>query len=126
MAVESRQIYCQYIVDLCNHPLNFYEMKKPDAKAEGSNPLCGDRITVFVKIKNKKIKEISFQGAGCAISKAAASIATEMAKGKTASAVKKISDAQIIRALGIPISPARMKCALLGMSAVRAALEKAR
>ena len=77
-------MYRQYIIDLYNHPLNFYEMKKPTGKATKSNPLCGDTITVFVREKKGKIEEISFKGIGCAISKAAASIATDLAKGKSA------------------------------------------
>ncbi len=121
--MPSSDLYRQYIIDLYRNPLNNYEMKGATAKAAGSNPLCGDAITVFVRERKGIIGEISFQGTGCAISQAAASLATEMAKGKAKKEILAITDEDMIKELGIEVSYARRKCALLALETMRKALK---
>ena len=124
MPQPSSDIYREFILDLYRNPLNNSAMDRPAAKATLSNPLCGDTVTVYFQIgKNGKITKATFQGIGCAISSAASSIATEMVKGKTATQVLAIKDDEIIARLQIPISPARAKCALLCLNAMREALK---
>ena len=86
-----------------------------------TNPLCGDEITMSLLIDNEIVKDVRFQGKGCAISQASASILTEEIKGKTLAEVRAIDRQHILENLGIPISPARIKCALLGLKTLKGA-----
>jgi len=88
MGDELNELYQEVILDHSRKPRNFRTLPDADLTAEGNNPLCGDHFTVFVKLENDVIKEITFQGAGCAISKAAASIMTDQLKGKTVEQAK--------------------------------------
>ena len=81
--MELSEIYQELIIDHGTNPRNYCFLKKASHCAEGHNPLCGDKVKVFMRIEKDIIKEISFQGAGCAISTASASIMTEMLQGKT-------------------------------------------
>ena len=80
---ELRELYQQVILDHNKSPRNFKKLETANHYAEGFNPLCGDRIDVYVKLKDDKIEDISFIGSGCAISKASASVMSTMVKGKT-------------------------------------------
>ena len=80
---ELRDLYQEVILDHSKRPRNFRTMADPDSRAEGYNPLCGDRETVFVDMDGDVVKDVSFQGAGCAISTASASMMTESVKGRT-------------------------------------------
>src|SRR5664279_2707894 len=82
MDSELRELYQQVILDHNKSPRNFRKLENANYEAEGYNPLCGDRIDVFVLLENDIVKDISFQGSGCAISKASASLMTSMLKGK--------------------------------------------
>ena len=80
---ELQSLYQEVILDHNKKPRNYKVMDKPDAFVEGYNPLCGDRYTIYVKMDGDVIQEITFQGSGCAISKASASVMSTMMKGKT-------------------------------------------
>lgn len=117
-------MYREIIIDHYKNPRNFGTVKKPTAAAEKRNTLCGDVIKISLKIDKKgRIKEIKFEGAGCSISRAGGSILTEKVKGKTLAQVKKYSDQQFIADMGVPIMPARKRCALLALEALRQALK---
>ncbi|GAB4293739.1 MAG: SUF system NifU family Fe-S cluster assembly protein [Ignavibacteriaceae bacterium] len=83
MDQELRELYQQVILDHNKSPRNFRRMENPDSQAEGYNPLCGDHFHIYLQFENDKIKDISFDGAGCAISKASASLMSSVIKGKT-------------------------------------------
>lgn len=80
---ELDALYQEVILDHCKHPRNFHPLEGADRNAEGYNPLCGDKVKIYLKLENGRISDISFQGSGCAISTASASILTETLKGKT-------------------------------------------
>jgi nitrogen fixation NifU-like protein len=123
--MASSDMYKENILDLYRHPLNKRELKSPTAKATKNNPLCGDAITIYLREKAGKIEEVSFQGTGCAISQAAASLATELVKGKTRKEALAITDEDMLGELGIEVSYARRACALLALNVVRKALAEA-
>lgn len=112
-------LYREQILDHSRHPRNFGEIDEADFSYEDSNPLCGDKIRIDVKVDDGKIADIKFSGRGCAISQAAASILTEMVIGLELDQVKDISAQDMIDELGISISPARVKCALLGLKVLK-------
>ncbi len=112
-------LYREQILDHSRHPRNFGEIEDADFTYEDSNPLCGDKIRIDVRVDDGKIADIKFSGRGCAISQAAASILTEMVMGLELDDVKDISAQDMIDELGISISPARVKCALLGLKVLK-------
>ncbi len=81
---DLKDLYQEVIVDHNRSPRNFGPMDNPDRKLEGFNPLCGDRLTLYLKMTDEQISDISFDGSGCAISVASASMMTDAMKGKTA------------------------------------------
>ena len=113
------EIYKENILDHYKHPRNKQEMKNHTHKHTEHNPLCGDKITLFVKIEEGEVVDISFTGDGCAISQASASLLTEFVQGRSVAEVKEVNEDTIYELLGIPISPARLKCALLSLKTVR-------
>ena len=139
---ELDELYQEVILDHNKSPRNFRAMAHANRKAEGYNPLCGDHVTVFVQIENGVIRDFSFQGSGCAISKASASLMTAELKGKNESAAQVLfenvhkmltgdaSDAQAAGKVGklqilsgVCKFPARVKCASLAWHTVNAALK---
>ena len=139
---ELSDLYQEVILDHNKSPRNFRAMAHANRKAEGYNPLCGDHVTVFVQLENGVIRDISFQGSGCAISKASASLMTAELKGKNESAAQvlfenvhkmltgdasddqaagKVGKLQILS--GVCKFPARVKCASLAWHTVNAALK---
>jgi nitrogen fixation NifU-like protein len=80
---DLRELYQELIIDHSKRPRNFRVLEAANRKSEGYNPLCGDKVTVFLELENDRVKNISFQGSGCAISTASASVMTESVKGKT-------------------------------------------
>src|SRR5258708_34312697 len=87
---ELSDLYQQVILDHCKHPRNFHELADPTCSAQGHNPLCGDQLNLFLAMDGEVIKDISFVGSGCCISKASASLLTEHAKGKTRPDIEKM------------------------------------
>ncbi|MBI2446053.1 iron-sulfur cluster assembly scaffold protein [Candidatus Micrarchaeota archaeon] len=140
----TNAMYREQILEHYKHPLNQGTLEKPDARHHDLNPLCGDEIEVFLKIENKKekngkgkrdesgktkpndagnaiIADIKFTSQGCAISTAAASLLTESVKGKTLDEVKALTRDDVFALLGVPVSAARVKCALLSLKAIKSA-----
>ncbi len=122
----SYEMYQEAILDHYRNPRNYGELKDADISASGDNPLCGDEIAIYLKLnKENAVEEVKFQGKGCAISQASASMLTVLLKGKTLEEVLKIDKERILKTLGIPISPVRLKCALLPLEVLKVGLRTA-
>jgi nitrogen fixation NifU-like protein len=116
-------LYRDEILEHYRRPHNFGTLPNPDASYEGSNPLCGDRITLMLEIGNDgTVTDVAFTGRGCAISQASASLLTDEIRGKSLGEVAQLGNQDVLDALGIEISPARLKCALLSVDTLRRAL----
>jgi nitrogen fixation NifU-like protein len=111
--------YRQNILDHYQNPRNFGTLEDPDISAEDSNPLCGDKIRVDIKVKDGAVEDVRFTGVGCSISRAAASMLTEEIKGKTLEEVKQIGRDEVLEMLGIELGPVRLKCALLALKTLK-------
>ncbi len=106
-------LYRDYILEHYRRPHNFGVIEDADASYEGANPLCGDRITLMLGVKDGIVDRVGFTGRGCAISQASASLLTDEIKGKPLSEVTGFRADDLLELLGIEISPARLKCAML-------------
>ena len=115
-------LYRDEILEHYRRPHNFGTLESPDAVFEGANPLCGDRITLMLGIDEGVVKEVAFTGRGCAISQASASMLTDEIKGKPVEQVLQLGRDDVLEELGIEISPARLKCALLSLDTLQRAL----
>jgi nitrogen fixation NifU-like protein len=139
---ELRELYQEVILDHNRRPRNFHALPDANRRAEGFNPLCGDRLTLFLKVEDEVIRDAAFQGSGCAISKASASLLTDAVKGRTVSeaaalferfhrmvtsapdSVEDFSDLGKLAVLaGVREFPVRVKCASLAWHTLKAALE---
>ena len=137
---DLRDLYQDVILEHSKAPRNFREIANANHKAEGFNPLCGDRFTVYLDLEGDLIRDISFQGSGCAISKASASMMTQSVKGKSKAEAEKIfgrfhqmvtghshGDQADLGKLtvfsGVSEFPVRVKCATLAWHTLQAALE---
>ena len=144
--MDLRELYQDIILDHGRHPRNFRKIEEPTHLAQGHNPLCGDRVTVYVALDGDRIADVSFQGRGCAISTAAASLMTEVLKGKTIAEARTLFSQFHARVIGgdpgpdlpeplaeemdrlepltgVKAYPARVKCATLSWHALEAALK---
>lgn len=117
-------LYAENILEHFKNPHHCGVLEDPTVSATDSNPLCGDKYEIFLKIKNDIIEDVSFRGEGCAISKASVSMLTDEIIGKKIEAAEKFDKIRIYELLGVEISPGREKCALLGLSAFKKALGK--
>ena len=117
-------LYRDYILEHYRRPHNFGVLDAPSASYEGSNPLCGDRITLMLTVEDGRIADVAFTGRGCAISQASASLVTDEVRGKTLADAAAMTPDDVLDLLGIEISPARLKCALLSLDTVSHALEE--
>ncbi|MCA9948103.1 MAG: iron-sulfur cluster assembly scaffold protein [Anaerolineales bacterium] len=114
-------IYREQIIDLYENPLNFGKLDPADFSYEEDNPLCGDVIRIDVRLDaNGRIEEVAWSGDGCAISQASASLLTEEIKGKTLAEVKGFPKEELLDLIGVPLSMARIKCALLSLKVLKA------
>ncbi len=114
--------YKEYILDHYRNPRNFGELDAPDATAEDLNPLCGDRIRFDLAVDDDgRVTDVRFSGKGCAISQASASMLSESIRGEKLEDVARFSAERVLENVGIGISPARMKCAMLGLKVVKSA-----
>ncbi|MCP5468863.1 MAG: SUF system NifU family Fe-S cluster assembly protein [Deltaproteobacteria bacterium] len=139
---ELRELYQEVILDHNKHPRNFHEMPEATCYAEGYNPLCGDQLTLYVKLgADQKIEDLSFVGSGCAISKASASLMTDELKGKSVKEAKNIFEkfhamvtakpgeetsfdlGKLSVLAGVCEFPARVKCASLAWHTLNSALK---
>ncbi len=138
---DLRDIYQEVILDHYRKPRNFHSLEGANQEASGHNPLCGDRVSVFLEIEGDSVKDVSFQGAGCAISTASASLMTEAVKGRTLAEVQALfesfhdmmtsdsdhddgADLGKLEVLsGVRQIPIRVKCATLAWHTLKAALE---
>jgi len=115
-------LYRDYILEHYRRPHNFGVLEEPSATYEGANPLCGDRITMQLDVEDGVVREVGFTGRGCAISQASASLLTDEIKGKPVDKAASITAGDVLEMLGIEISPARMKCAMLSLETLQGAL----
>jgi nitrogen fixation protein NifU and related proteins len=139
---ELSELYQQVILDHNKKPRNFHKLENANRSAEGFNPLCGDHLNVYLHVEDDQVKEVSFEGSGCAISKASASMMTQAVKGKTKAEAETLfnefhrmatgeldeeSEANHLGKLtifaGVRDFPARVKCATLSWHTMHAALE---
>ena len=120
MADDS--IYREIILEHYRNPSNRGVLDPADYSYEDVNPLCGDEIRMDVRVLDDHVSDIKFSGRGCAVSQASASILTEMVEGKSLAEVKAIGRDELLDEIGIPVSPARMKCAMLGLKVLKASI----
>lgn len=139
---DLRELYQEVILDHTRNPRNFHELKDATAKATGNNPLCGDQVTVYLKMQGDRIVDAAFQGQGCAISKSSASLMTDAVKGKTTAEAEALFakfhemitakpgspvDQKVLGKLavfqGVSEFPLRVKCASLSWHTLKSALE---
>jgi nitrogen fixation NifU-like protein len=138
---DLRDLYQEVILEHSKQPRNYRELGDANHKAEGYNPLCGDHFTVYLKMDGEEIQDVSFQGSGCAISKASASMMTQSVKGKTLAEAEKIFEqfhklvtgaerngsqeelGKLAVFSGVSEFPVRVKCATLAWHTLHAALE---
>lgn len=139
---DLRELYQEVVVDHSRRPRNFHKLEGANRSAQGYNPLCGDKVAVYVKMEDGKLSDVSFEGSGCAISTASASIMTEVVKGKTAEEAQQLFEGfhDLVttgRAAGpgapplgklavfsnVSDYPVRVKCATLAWHTLRSALE---
>lgn len=114
-------LYREQILDLYENPLNYGELDPHDFSYEEDNPLCGDVIRIDVRLgEDGRIAAVGWSGDGCAISQASASLLTEHVKGMTLDEIKALESQALLDLLGIPLSMARVKCALLCMKVLKA------
>lgn len=124
---EFEQLYREVILDHYKSPRNHGLLDPCDALADGKNPLCGDEVTVTVRFgEGDVIEAVGFEGQGCAISQAATSMLTELVQGRTAAEVAAMPKDELLDEVGIPLTPVRLKCALLGLGVLKVALNKAK
>jgi nitrogen fixation NifU-like protein len=124
---EFEQLYREVILDHYKSPRNFGLLDPSDAVAEGQNPLCGDEVSVTVRFgEGDVIEEVGFEGRGCAISQAATSMLTELVRGRAAAEVAAMPKEELLEEIGIPLTPVRLKCAILGLGVLKVALHRAK
>jgi nitrogen fixation protein NifU and related proteins len=121
---EFDEMYREVILDHYKNPRGHGVIEGADVEAEGQNPLCGDEVSIFVTFDGERIDDVKFRGRGCAISQAATSMLMEMVKGRTAQEVADMSRDTLLEEVGIPLTPVRLKCALLGLGVLKVALHK--
>jgi nitrogen fixation protein NifU and related proteins len=125
---EFDQLYREVILDHYKNPRGHGVLDAPDALAEGQNPLCGDEVAISVKFgaDGDTIESVGFEGRGCAISQAATSMLTELVQGRSATEVAALPKEELLDEIGIPLTPVRLKCALLGLGVLKVALHRAK
>jgi nitrogen fixation NifU-like protein len=125
---EFESMYREVILDHYKNPRGHGVIEGADAEAEGQNPLCGDEVSIFVSFEEDRdtIEDVKFRGRGCAISQAATSMLMEMVKGRSATDVAAMSKDELLDEVGIPLTPIRLKCALLGLGVLKVALHRAK
>lgn len=118
----SSSLYREELLDHFRHPRNRGTLSNPDSATEVLNPSCGDQILLEIQVVDDRIAQIAFQGKGCVISQAAASMLTEFAKGKTVKELEVLTKDDMLSLLGIDLGPTRLRCALLALESLHTAL----
>ena len=128
MSSEFDQLYREVILDHYKNPHGHGTIDDADAMADGQNPLCGDEVSIYVAFgeDGETIDEVKFSGRGCAISQAATSMLTELVQGRSAQEVAALPREELLDEIGIPLTPVRLKCALLGLGVLKVALNKSK
>jgi nitrogen fixation protein NifU and related proteins len=121
-------LYREVILDHYKNPRGHGVIEDADAQAEGLNPLCGDEVTIYVQFEDdgETIDEVKFSGRGCAISQASTSMLMEMVQGRKAGEIAGLPKEALLEEIGIPLTPIRLKCALLGLGVLKVALHRAK
>ena len=122
------ELYREVILDHYKNPRGHGSLAEADARAEGMNPLCGDEVTISLAFADdgETVRDVMFEGRGCAISQAATSMLMEMAKGRSAEEIAAMPKEDLLDEIGIPLTPIRLKCALLGLGVLKVALNRAK
>ena len=122
------QLYREVILDHYKNPRGHGVIDGADAFAEGQNPLCGDEVAIYVAFEDdgETIEDVKFSGRGCAISQAATSMLMDMVRGRTADEIATLPKDDLLEEIGIPLTPIRLKCALLGLGVLKVALHRAK
>ncbi len=116
----DRQEYIEFILDHYNNPRNKGALDDPDILVNGGNPGCGDVVTMYVKVdENDRVTDVKFEGKGCTISMAGASLVTEMVKGKTLKEIEEMPYTPLIDQMGEDVVKSRLRCATLGMDTLK-------
>ena len=116
----SEDIYKEIILDHYRNPRNKGRISGAEISAQDNNPVCGDRLSIDIKLEDNIVSDIKFDGEGCAISQSSASILTEMLMGKTVDELSKFTKDELLEELGTPsLGPARIKCALLSLKVLK-------
>jgi nitrogen fixation NifU-like protein len=139
---DLKELYQEVILDHSKNPRNFHKLADANRRAVGRNPLCGDQFTVYLRLDGDRISDIAFEGQGCAISKASASIMTDAVKGKTVAEAEDLFDrfhglvtgekgaeaapglGKLVAFQGVSVFPVRVKCASLAWHTLKAALKE--
>jgi nitrogen fixation NifU-like protein len=126
--MSSDQLYREVILDHYKNPRGHGVIEGADAVAEGQNPLCGDEVSISVAFEDdgETIRDVMFEGRGCAISQAATSMLMDMVKGRSAREIATLPKDELLEEIGIPLTPIRLKCALLGLGVLKVALHRAK
>ena len=141
MTADLSDLYQEVILDHNKRPRNFRVLERPSHHAEGFNPLCGDRFDLFINVEGDRIADVGFQGSGCAISKASASLMTDAIKGRSLAEVRDLFDrfhrmvttptdrtvedlGKLLVLAGVREFPVRVKCASLAWHTLKAALDR--
>jgi nitrogen fixation NifU-like protein len=121
-------LYREVILDHYKNPRGHGVIEDADAQAEGLNPLCGDEVTIYVQFEDdgETIDEVKVSGRGCAISQASTSMLMEMVKGRKVGEIAGLPKEALLEEIGIPLTPIRLKCALLGLGVLKVALHRAK
>lgn len=125
---EFDQLYREVILDHYKNPRGHGVIEEADAEAEGQNPLCGDEVSIYVAFgkDGETIEDVKFSGRGCAISQAATSMLMEMSRGRTANEMARLDKDELLAEIGVPLTPVRLKCAMLGLTTLKVALHRAK
>ena len=124
----AEDLYREVILDHYKNPRGHGVIEDADAEAEGMNPLCGDEVSIYVEFADdgETIDDVKFSGRGCAISQASTSMLMEMVKGRKAQEIAELPKEALLDEIGIPLTPIRLKCALLGLGVLKVALNRAK
>ncbi len=121
----SGGIYQGKVLDHSMNPRNRGVLEPADYSYEDAGSVCGDEVRIDVRVQDEHVSEVAFSGRGCAVSRASASVLTELVANKTLADVRALTEDDLLAAIGVPIGPARLECALLALWVLRAGMSRA-